>query len=433
MSFNPTQNSYISLRDVIAERTDGVVFWTGSGISTDAGLPSWAELKEALLKAFCEKLDNLDDLSSKDRRITATFLSQEQNNWRALDRLKNQLGPTTWRSCIREILRPSPSVEAPPIYTTLWKLRPHGILTLNLDRLITKAYMDFRPGPLLTEFAGNQVAGYSHVLKRPYPFVCHLHGVIEDSSSWTLTHSELKNRLMDSGYQHFLKTCLSAKTIVFIGISADDIAVGGFVEQLSRLDIDIGEHYWFTARRDLETSQWAEERGIRLVRYDAPDGDHRQLLDAFDDLLDFVPSDDVPDLEPIVPKGLTLEDEIPSPKQLLSMDAETIRQALNQQATKILTSRSHDIGKEYSDFLCLYDEAIYRAWYTSSDSAASQLLGHSLHEEVAMGAFGKVYRAVDSTGNEVAVKVLHEEMRRDPKLLQAFRRGVTVDGNIGRS
>ena len=52
--------------------------------------------------------------------------------------------------------------------------------------------------------------------------------------------------------------------------------------------------------------------------------------------------------------------------------------------------------------------------------------GHILHEEIASGAFGKVYRASDSNGNNVAVKVLHEEMRQSEDLFHAFPQRRTV-------
>ncbi len=45
MTFDTTQSPYIALRDIIAERTNGVVFWAGSGLSAEAELPTWAELK----------------------------------------------------------------------------------------------------------------------------------------------------------------------------------------------------------------------------------------------------------------------------------------------------------------------------------------------------------------------------------------------------
>ena len=292
MTFDISQSSYVSLRNIIAERTNGIVFWVGSGLSVEAGLPTWSEFRSELLKSLEERIEQLDSADNLQEiaklKGSAVLIDKEQNNWRAFELLKKALGATTWRARIREILRPNTSITPPLVYRKLWQLQPHGMLTLNLDRLATRAYADVNPEPLLAEFSGNQVANYTYVLKRPYAFVCNLHGTVDDASSWILTRPELRYRLSDDGYKNFLRTCLSAKTIVFIGISADDLAVGGFVEQLSKLDIDVGEHYWLTTRRDLETSRWAEDQGVRLISYHTQDGKHNDLLEALDDLITFV-------------------------------------------------------------------------------------------------------------------------------------------------
>ena len=78
----------------------------------------------------------------------------------------------------------------------------------------------------------------------------------------------------------------------------------------------------------------------------------------------------------------------------------------------------------YNQFAKTYDQAIYRAWYTSAAPPANRLLGFTLIEEVARGAFGRVYRATAPDGREVAIKVLLEDIRRDSQLLASFRRGV---------
>ena len=427
MSFDTSQDSYIALRNIIAERTDGIVFWTGSGLSAEAGLPTWGGLKKALLATLHEQIERTDDSKNKEQEKRAAIqIEREQNSWRAFEQLKKHLGPTTWRSRIREIIGSSQSISPPVIYKKIWELRPHGLLTLNLDRLATKAHqsIDHTAAPL-TEFVGNAVAQYSHVLKSPHSFLCHLHGLIEDQSSWVLTSSELRQQRTTPGYQNFIRTCLSAKTMVFVGISVDDTAVGGFLEDLSSLRIDVGEHYWFTHRRDQETVKWAERRGVRLISYQAPDGNHGELLEAMDDLLKFISTDDPADLVPIIPSSPNSTGEtLPTQEVLLKLDAESIREALNREASRILASSASDANENYVAFSKNYDEAIYRAWYTGVESKSPTLLGHTLHSEVASGAFGKVYRASDAEGNDVAVKVLHHEMRRNEDLFQAFRRGV---------
>ena len=160
MTFDTSQTSYVALRNIVAERTNGVVFWIGSGPSTEAGLPTWAEFKEELLKALAEKIDNLDDQDSESLKKSVNLIKGQQNNWRAFEDLRKQLGSTTWRSRIRELLGPSSAANAPSVYRKIWRLRPHGMMTLNLDRLATKAHAEVDPGPSLTEFAGNQVAHY---------------------------------------------------------------------------------------------------------------------------------------------------------------------------------------------------------------------------------------------------------------------------------
>ena len=426
MAFDTTQESYQELRSIIVERTDGIVFWTGSGLSVQAGLPTWAELKKELLKDLRDRIENNDDVESKDKDLRALrSIEQDQNNWRSFERLKNQMGNTSYRTRIRRIFNSS-SIEPPQIYERIWGLRPHGMLTLNIDRLATKAYQYADTSKtLVTEFVGREVASYTHVLKSPHPFLCNLHGTVEDQSSWVFTAPELNRIKADSGYQNFIRACLSAKTIVFVGISADDIAVGGFLEDLSSLGIDVGEHYWFTHRRDRETSRWAEKHGVRLINYQAPNGEHGDLLEAMEDLIKFVSTDDLADLGPIIPPGMDpTNQKLPGQEELLKLDAESIRRALNGEATRILDSTDEDRNAAYAAFSKAYDEPIYRAWYTGPIDGRSELLGHSLIEEVASGSFGKVYRATDPDGNDVAVKILHQDMRRDEDLFLAFRRGV---------
>ena len=434
MSFDTNQIAYVALRSIIAERTNGVVFWVGSGVGAEVGLPTWPEFKDALLEALRDKITHLDGPETRELKNAEERIRTETNNWRAFELLKRALGDTTWQSRVRDVLGSSATLEPPPIYYKLWRLAPHGLLTLNLDRLATRAFTDVKPGHELATFDGIQVANYTHVLKRPYPFVCHLHGVFENSSSWVLTSSQLNYQRNNEAYRNFIISCLSTKTIVFLGISADDIAVGGFIEQLSNLGIDVGAHYWITPRRDFEINRWAEDRGVRLITYEAPDDDHSQLLEALDDLVNFVSTDDTTEPTPVVPSGVSPQTEsLPVQNELLKFKTDSIRELLNQEALHIFDSSSH-AQQDYIEFGQKYDEAIYRAWYTSTAPGRNELLGHVLHEEISRGAFGKVYRANDSEGNEVAVKVLHEEMRRNNDLFRAFRRGVRsmqILGNRG--
>jgi len=122
---------------------------------------------------------------------------------------------------------------------------------------------------------------------------------------------------------------------------------------------------------------------------------------------------------------LQTELELPPPDDLIKeVSDEKIRQMLNARASIILSGQDEQAYREYSAFCRSYDKAIYRAWYVTTESPNNLLLGYELTEEIAEGAFGRVFRAKDPDGNEIAIKLLKESVRRKPDMLQSFRRGV---------
>jgi serine/threonine protein kinase len=118
------------------------------------------------------------------------------------------------------------------------------------------------------------------------------------------------------------------------------------------------------------------------------------------------------------------ETVLPPESEVLAWPADEIRSALNARAIRILAPRDGRAYREYAEFSLEYDQAIYRAWYVSVEPGKNKLLGYAVEEHVARGAFGNVYRARSADGEEVAIKVLLDEVRQDPQGLQSFRRGV---------
>ena len=421
MSFNVQQSSHEALRSIIAEKTSKLVFWVGSGLSTGANLPTWPQLKHRLVKQLREKANDIVDDDSQHLKLAADHAEREKNYWIAFHILKDNLGPSSYRVAIREALRPALTATCPVAYQYMWKLGAAGVLNLNLDRLATKALGEVHPGRLPTEFSGRHAGKFVHSLKSPHPFVANLHGIGDDESTWVFTSRELAHLLKSDGYRTFIRSCLATTTTLFIGISADDHAAGGHVQALRDADIDVGPHYWLTDRNDLKTDAWAEQSGIQLIRYRS----HSEIIEFFEDVLNFVPTDEA-SLPPVVLECLSEAQEtpLPSKERLSQLEAEEIRKILNTHAKQILSSDLTDSYSKYDEFSTNYDEAIYRAWYTSVTAPANKLLGFTLIENVARGAFGRVYRATDADGNDVAIKVLLEDIRRDPVLLRSFRRGV---------
>jgi eukaryotic-like serine/threonine-protein kinase len=423
MAFNSKQHAYVTFRSILRERTSSVVAWVGSGVSADAGLPTWGALRQSLIDALRTSAATFKKQDREKKLAAADQAERQGNPWVAFQVLQDELGPTTFRDVIREKLSTSSRTKTPIAYTYLWKMGISGLLNLNLDRLATKAHNEFSPHALATEGNGFGVSNLVHALKSPTPFIINLHGIHEDVSTWVLTQKQLNSLSSQEGYRQFLASCLATRTVVFIGMTVDDVSVGGHLDRLATIAPDCGSHFWITHRRDAETDRWAEERQLRVIRYRATGNDHSELKELFQDLLSFQPVDDIP--QPIV---LAAEQEVLgkllTPEELIRENPETIREALNSHAQKILVRDDDAAYRSFEEFCHTYDQAIYRAWYATTATGQNQLFQYVLKERVARGGFGTVYKAMDEKGHEVAVKVLNEEVRHDTHMLQGFRRGV---------
>lgn len=137
------------------------------------------------------------------------------------------------------------------------------------------------------------------------------------------------------------------------------------------------------------------------------------------------PTKDAASSDPSLPTTL------PTPDELIKLPANDIRILLNKRADEILKEENPNTFERYRDFCEEYEDPIYRAWYVSDKSGRNLLFRYTLNSHIATGSFGKVYRAVDASGNDVAVKVLLYEVRSDPNLLQCFRRGVRAMRILG--
>ncbi|HEX5713689.1 MAG TPA: SIR2 family protein [Solirubrobacterales bacterium] len=425
MTFDVSQSAYRSLRGIVAERTNPVLAWVGSGLSIPAGLPSWAELRVILLDELLDKAKGLDGKDREQLEARVRQIRLEPNNWVAFSMLRDELGQATYRDTVRDAFAGAATAEIPDAYRKLWGLGVRGILNLNIDRLATRAWGAHKPGAQIGEYNGNEVRDIGQILSGRIPFVVNLHGSIESTRTWVFTRKELSALTRNDAYRTFIDVCLSTRTVLFLGLSVDDVAVGGHLRRLADAGIETGPHFWLTDRGDVETDQWAEEAGIRRIRYRSPGEDHSEVDEFFLDLETYVSPEPTTPLPPVALDGPTPPDgRLPAPEELERLDAESIRSTLNAHAKQLLLEEKDESYADYQRFAEEYEGAIYRAWYTSARPGSNKLLGYTLEADIARGAFGHVYRATDPDGKQVAVKVLLEEVRRDPGLLRTFRRGV---------
>lgn len=419
--FNKTQSAYVALRNIVSERSNPLVVWMGAGLSKPAGLPMWTELKQVLHSELENKIATLTPDEAKKLISHKAASERAQSPWRALEQLKSGLGQTTYRTILRQAMSNAECVAVPEIYHLVWRLKPSGILNLNIDRLATRAFNEVRPGQVLNEFSSADIGGSTHVLKSPHPFLCNLHGIVSNESSWVFTSKELRILLEDDAYTTFIDACITTRTIVFLGLSVDDIAVGGHLERLKSHNVDYGVSFWITSRQDRKTDDWAERTGIRVIRYN-DSNHHAELTECLQDMLSFVPRD-TPS-SPVRPSVVVAMSTVPSPQSLAKEEPECIRSVLNSKASKLLAEESADGTAAYERFCSEYARAIHVSWYVSVDPPDNRLFGYQLEQEVDEGAFGRVFRARNHDGDIVAVKILREDVRRNLEMLHSFRRGV---------
>ena len=197
--FDVNQESYLSFRDIISERTKRVVVWAGAGLSKPANLPSWPELRDGLCDSLKKKAAKVEEDYERESLLAKLEgIKKDDNYWLAFQRLRAALGSTTYRSKIRELFCEANRCSVPNNYKLLWKLPLDGILNLNLDRLASRAHSEINKGKILMhEFSGKEAKDFIHILRGTTPFIANLHGTVANEESWVFTHEELNSLLKD--------------------------------------------------------------------------------------------------------------------------------------------------------------------------------------------------------------------------------------------
>lgn len=403
----------------------------------------WGGLRDQLIIEANMKADlmPLGDKESLRREIKS--INEQSSLWIQIGRLKSILGVETFTTEIKRIIGVSNNIDVPRAYELIWSLAPSGLITFNLDLFAQRASSSHPRKYNPIAIRPGMFAGQMNFLKERRPFIAHPHGHLDDPSQWAFTNSDLERVLSDQSYLEWLNILFRSSVVVFVGITADDISISDFIKRIKeKSGCDLTGNFWITDRIDLDTDSWANSQGIRVIRYQNTDGTHRELCDILSDIGQPLKEEDDSKQEPIVFSRATQNDKsIPAPDILVSLSEEEIRNWLNIKASIIM--RNTDIvmrDSEYKSFLSDYGRSIHRSWYASTSDGENEFLGYQLIREVTGGAFGTVYEAISSDGQQVAIKVLKPENFRRIEFFRNFRRGVNslriidsrnIDGVVG--
>jgi eukaryotic-like serine/threonine-protein kinase len=423
--FDTTQSEYVQLRSLVKGSQPRLVIWVGSGLSTPVGHPTWVQLIDKLITRLKTDRDRLPQARHRDVDAAIRFAETHQQPWLAMQSIHDAIGRDTFCSWIYTILTEQRDVDVPKDYTALWKLRPKGIITPNLDRLVADAFPLAMPRRRLpTEFVGKDAASHLHLLTSPNPWIAHIHGLLANRDSWVMTRDELTRLWESPEYVKFIEQVMISNTVLFVGVSAEDVSAGGHLRRLREKQYNFGEHFWLTHRSDESAKQFALDAGVRMLLYGNATGDHRGLSMCLADLEQYVPQE--PILTPITPNAETSEivEELGEPEALDYRYPDLLRQQLNREARRILAGKDQASYDKYAEFRKKYQRAIHAAWFVSEVHPENRVLGYEIKRHIARGAFGDVYEAEDGRGAKAALKIFREDQSRVAGMLESFRRGV---------
>lgn len=420
-----TQNIQ-DLLDIWTSRAKPVVIWAGAGLSAPAKLPSWVQLRNILLEEANLHTISLPQGEREKQLGKIKAIREMPSFWKAFELLE-ELGPSSFQANIRKSLVDSLRCPIPSAYTSAWNLGIQGIMTLNIDGLAARSFRESSVGKLrLFDRNGFSIRSLVGTLTdNTSRFIANLHGSPEDPDSWVFTEKKLTDLLNDPQYCEFVRDCVKYSTIVLLGISAQDRAVIEHFQKAMSEFSNCGPHFWITSSDQHEAATQVENAGIRTTLYQNTDGRHSFIEELFNVVHNYKAETDI--AKPVkqlsdLGKGIFL----PEPNLLISETPNKIRDLLNNRAAEILAPESDDAYQEFESFCQKYSRAIHSATFVSQHKQddADRIAGFRAHTQVKEGGFAKVWYGTNDEGEPVAIKVFKHEIREQPELLRAFRRGV---------
>jgi serine/threonine protein kinase len=409
------------LKIKIKENPHSFIAILGAGASMPAGLPSWAEQKEILIKA----LENQYKDIGEDRFLEIKNLRESKDYWYVFEELKKALGEHRYTKIIRESLDVSHK-QIPSIYNKLWNLGISGILTFNLDKFVIDSYSNCFKSSV--DFAtGKEYFKYKHYLTSFDKFVLFAHGIITDEKSWIWGESEKKDLYRNNEYKNFLCSILNAKNLLILGFNPNEHAFLSLINEIG-FDGSIAgyDNYYLGSNLTTLDTKKLNDYGISVIPYAPEDNKHSEISQALDCFIAYKPED--ADYSTIYTGKTYALSDIPSYQNCLSIGVDRLREILNGVVAGIIpkgTVPSDVQMTELQNFYNKYVPQLHIAWFVDSRSdEGNKIHGYRIKRNIGRGAFGNVFEAYDINEQKYAIKILLPEVKDKAQYLSCFRRGI---------
>ncbi|WP_444464189.1 protein kinase domain-containing protein [Rhodobacter capsulatus] len=412
------------LKTAYAEKKTGrgIVFFVGSGLSRPAGLPDWKSLAEILTEE-CRKLVEINKISQANLGPLYAKMIAESNLWRKFSLIKEILGDTSFPASVKMLL----STDGKPIpraYELMCRMDISGFVSLNIDNFLSGSIRSSLHDPAHPVY-GKDGRERLQELTRSKPFLYQPHGSITSEKSWVFTEEDFEELCLSPLHDEFLSSVFLRDTVIFIGITADDVGASLRLAKLNEKGLRPQSHFWITTTAHIEKRDWAEENGIQQILYPSALG-HELCLSAIFEAVKSHISVDVPITAPVT--GFLGSDRITgkiSPADLFKLDdIDEIRLTLNSIIKEHTVSGEISYDK-YSSICKEYARAIHSCYMMPSGVGGEKWFGYKITGQALGGkTMGRIVPALDSSGHPVAVKILDQRRYSDELYLSAFRRGI---------
>lgn len=303
------QPSFLEFKEQYLANRDDALFFLGSGISIQAGLPNWQGLLEYVLeqsKFYLKQPITLKELNDIHKKLTGSddpSALEKPNDIFKLDKvlypeigsyLKNRLdeagSKTHWREILNGLFNDPRYVNnKSDIHEAIASLDWHNIITTNYDTLIEDTYQRVT-GESLYVAGPNSGKELSLDRRKKERFIYKIHGDIHDPTSLIVLTRESYNFIYDKSIetrtQATLKSVLrQAPVILFAGYSHEDKTMKGFYKDAME-HTQMGNAFALVPMEgditqiEKRISELTADIGVKFIGY-STDDNHRELVEFF--------------------------------------------------------------------------------------------------------------------------------------------------------
>lgn len=263
-----------------------LAFFVGSGISKNAGLPTWDELLDELID-FAYKKNRASDEQVKEYKES---LKNKDHFFFIAEDLK-QILETQYYEFMHEKFADK-KLQPTENHKLIVRTNASLAITINYDNLLEKAYIqEFGDQPNSFTYSEPKLAANN--FWRGEFFILKAHGDAKKApETLILSQKDYRSTLYDQhGYKSLLQTIFTTKPILFLGVSMNDPEFKQLLDYLHHSFHGGGpKHYLLTEEGNTNTSiikRYEEDFNIETIPYSNQAGDHQEVNNFLKELQNY--------------------------------------------------------------------------------------------------------------------------------------------------